>query len=70
MDMHACRDSGQIRAYGYEPKTETFRVQFVNGRTAEYKRVPYAVFMAFLHAESKGSFLHRDIKGKYDFEYV
>jgi len=68
MEMHPCRYSGQVAAFGYDPKTEELRIRFHAGGTYAYKAVPQAVFMAFLHARSKGGFVNHAIKGHYDFE--
>lgn len=68
--MHVCRGSNQVRAFGYEPKTQTFDVQFHDGRTYRYSNVPRNVFDGFLRAPSKGGYINAQIKGKYAFERV
>ncbi len=67
MDMHSC-DSSQIRRYGYDAETRMMAVEFHHGGLYHYSDVPPEVFAAFEANESKGSFLHHNIKGKYKFE--
>jgi hypothetical protein len=42
-------------------------VRFVDGSEYRYYGVPHAVFSALLEAPSKGRFVHRHLKGRYDY---
>jgi hypothetical protein len=54
----------------YYPDTSTLRVGFVSGMVYDYKNVPEKVYVSMKKAISKGSFLNRNIKDKYEFEKV
>lgn len=68
MDMHPCPGSSQIRAYGYDRERERMAIEFHAGGTYTYLKVPFFVFECFLRANSKGGYLAREIKGKYEVE--
>lgn len=67
MDMKDCTSS-QISRYGYDAEARTMAVEFRRGGLYHYSDVPPEVFAAFEASESKGSFLHHNIKGRYKFE--
>lgn len=67
MDMHFV-DSTNIEAIGYDAGTMELHVQFRNGRTYVYFDVDEWRFSEMLNAESKGSFLNREIKPNYRCE--
>lgn len=55
-----------VAQYRYDPSTKFFDVQFHGTPTVyRYKNVPSQVFEAFRAAESKGSFIHSDVKKQY-----
>lgn len=54
----------------YDPDTATLRIVYVSGMVYDYKGVPGKVYEAMKKAVSKGRYLNRYIKGKYDFEKV
>lgn len=58
--------SSNIRSYGYHPESKTLEVTFKSGGTYRYADVPKHVYDAFSSADSKGTFLHNVIKGRYE----
>ena len=54
--------STNLRAHGYDPQTETLRVEFNGGNQYDYHGVPKEMHQAFLDAPSQGSYLHSVIK--------
>lgn len=62
--------SSVVAGMNYNEATATLRVIFVSGMVYDYKKVPAKVFNAMKKATSKGTFLNRYIKGKYDFEKI
>lgn len=56
-------DSSAIAAIGYE--NGVLAVTFHNTGTYFHPGVPYAVYVAFLNAASKGHFYNAFIRGKY-----
>lgn len=72
--MIPVENSSNVKAYGFKPNVirfdgsnprNIFRVSFLNGLIYDYLDVSEEVYKKFLEAESKGSFLHRNIYGKY-----
>lgn len=57
-----------IASFNYDEETSTLKIVFLSGLIYLYKDVPKNVFLQMTEAISKGTFLNRDIKGKYDFE--
>ena len=66
--------SSNIKSIGWQAKvllenaTEPYdilRIEFLSGLIYDYLRVPQDVFLKMMEEESKGSFWHRKIKGKY-----
>jgi len=63
--------SSNIAEIGHDPSTNTLRVKFVGGRTAEYPGVTSEQHAALMGAHSIGSHLwHNHIKGNDNFKYV
>jgi hypothetical protein len=62
--------SSVIRAMHYDPGSKTLRVIFLSGAIYDYKEVPERVYENMKAAPSKGIFLNREIKGRYDFEQI
>lgn len=58
--------SQNVAAIGYDAEAKILSVQFKgSGRVYRYSNVPPQVHADFMAAESKGSFLHTDIRGQY-----
>jgi len=57
--------SNHVQYYTYDADLATLAVTFVNGSKYLYTRVPETVYNQFLRADSKGSFLHKNIIGNY-----
>jgi hypothetical protein len=58
--------SSTVAAYDYDPATQAMTVQYKSGGTYTYTGVPPKVHADFVAAGSKGSFLARHIRGRYD----
>jgi len=54
----------------YDKFTHTLRVTYVSGKIYDYKDVPEKVYSAMKAAFSKGAFLNKYVKGKFEFEKV
>lgn len=65
--MKIVEQSARIHAYGYDPTSRTLSVQFKNFKTGakpvryDYQDVPPEVFEQLEAAESKGSFITRNV---------
>ena len=59
-----------IKEYYYEKENHSLVVIFLSGMVYRYKNVPEKTFEKMKQAFSKGIFLNRFIKGKYNFERI
>jgi len=57
--------SSSLRSIGYQSRTSTLEVEFVNGGVYRYKRVPQAVVDALMKAESLGAFFNENVRDRY-----
>lgn len=57
--------SSNIKAIGYD--NNDLLVEFKNNTLYRYSSVPQKIFEDFRSAESKGKFLNKEIKGKYNY---
>ncbi|HEX7844751.1 MAG TPA: KTSC domain-containing protein [Chitinophagaceae bacterium] len=62
--------SSVISSIIYRASSATLRIVYVSGMVYDYKKVPEKVYNAMKTALSKGSFLNKYIKGKYEFEKI
>lgn len=60
-------DSSNIEAIGYDEDTQELHVQFLSGYCYVYHDVPKSIFDDLLYAPSKGSFLNREVKGRFHY---
>ena len=58
-------ESSNVDAIGFE--NQMLIVRFLNGSVYSYSNVDVETYRKFLEAESKGKFLCKFIKGKYDY---
>lgn len=61
-DIRAIENSSNVVAAGYDPETETLRVEFKGGSEYDYHGVPPEMSQAFFDAPSQGSYLSSIIK--------
>jgi hypothetical protein len=59
--------SSTISAIGYDPDTQILEVEFLNGSVYEYSGVPSSEHDGLMNADSKGKYLHANIKKVYAF---
>ncbi|MDE2103089.1 MAG: KTSC domain-containing protein [Patescibacteria group bacterium] len=57
--------SSNIAEVGWDATTETLEVQFHSGAVYQYADVPFAVFKAFVAAESVGKYFHKHVRDSY-----
>jgi hypothetical protein len=62
--------SSVIAGTMYDKRSRTLRVIYVSGMIYDYKDVPEEIYTALKTAFSKGNFLNKYIKGKFEFEKV
>ena len=59
--------STDVAEIGYDAATMTLEVVFHKGGVYQYFDVPEVVYQEFLRADSKGKFLHANIKSNYRY---
>lgn len=62
--------SSVIASYSYSEEDKVLKVIFLSGLIYDYLDVPLAVYQRMKNSLSKGSFLNREIKGKFPFRRV
>lgn len=58
-------ESSTVLSVGYDQPSETLEVEFRNGGVYQYYNVPQAVYEQFMASDSKGKFLHVNVKNSY-----
>jgi len=61
-------NSSVIKNVWYKPSLASLVVDYNNGSSYEYLDVPYFVFEGFRSAESKGRFINKHIKTRFEFK--
>jgi hypothetical protein len=62
--------SSVVRHYSYDAPGRRLRIEYVSGNVYLYLDVPAEVYEAMKKSGSKGQYLNRYIKGRYEFERV
>ena len=60
--------SSNIASVGYETEASILEVEFKNGNLYRFTRVPSAIALGLIEAESCGSYFNRNIKDRFPFE--
>ncbi len=64
------RNSSNIAQATYDEAGEILTVKFADGSTYQYDGVPRDVWLGLQHAPSAGSYLARQIKGRFNYSEV
>ena len=59
--------SSNISAIGYDADSQVLEIEFTNGAVYSYSGVPPGEYEGFMNADSKGNYLHANIKSRYSF---
>lgn len=59
--------SSNISAIGYDTDSQTLQVEFTNGVVYQYSNFPVGEYEGFMNADSKGKYLHANIKNRYSY---
>lgn len=57
--------SSAISAIGYDLATKKMKIQFKEGHTYDFCRVPEDIFKNFVNARSKGGYYNDNIRDRY-----
>lgn len=63
-------ESSLVEAVGYDPDRRELHVRLIDAGLYVYAGVDQACFDGFLHADSKGAYFNREVKGRgFPFEH-
>jgi hypothetical protein len=62
--------SSVVAAIKYDAGSATLTVIYISGLVYDYKNVPEEIYIAMKASISKGAFLNKYVKGKYEFSKV
>ncbi|HET7001923.1 MAG TPA: KTSC domain-containing protein [Puia sp.] len=62
--------SSNIASIGYDEKSETLEIEFLNGGVYQYFDVPQTIYAGIMSADSHGQYLAQNIKGRFRFSKV
>lgn len=65
--QHNLHTSSTLKSSGYDEKMDDLHVTFKDGGRYVYHDVTPEVYEAFKMAGSKGGFLHKNVKGNFEF---
>ena len=62
-------DSSNLVSVGYDEGTSTLEVE-INSGLYQYFEVPASVYEELMSSNSKGSYLHQNVKNTYNYEQI
>lgn len=62
------RGSSNLSTAAYDPETRDLRIKFQDGNEYVYHGVDPSTYRGLTLAGSAGQYLHRHIKGRFDYE--
>ncbi len=62
--------SSVIAKYSYDAPAEVLRVIYVSGSVYDYLHVPASVYVELKNSRSKGSYLNKYIKGRFNYKKI
>ena len=60
--------SSNLDSVGY--MSDSLYIRFRDGSLYVYKNVPLGVYISLMASESRGSFLHQNIMGRYQYQRI
>lgn len=63
-------ESSNIESIGYDSKSQTLEIEFLNGSIYQYFDVPERMYNELMSADSHGKYLNANIKGVYRYSKV
>jgi hypothetical protein len=62
--------SSVVKYFNYNADSHTLRIHYVSGMVYEYLEVPENVYAQLKQSKSKGTYLNKFIKGKFEYRKV
>lgn len=63
-------DSSTIDYAEYFPDRQELRIAFLNKSIYKYEKVPFNIYMGLIHAPSAGSYMWKNIRGKFTYKQI
>lgn len=63
-------ESSNIESIGYDSKSQTLEIEFLNGSIYQYFDVQHHIYDELMNADSHGKYLAAYIKGNYRYSKV
>lgn len=63
-------ESSNLNSVGYDDETNILEIEFKDNSIYQYSNVPEYIYNELLTADSKGSYLHKNIKGKFNYQRI
>ncbi len=63
-------ESSNIESIGYDSRSQTLEIEFLNGSVYQYFDVPEHIYSGLMNADSHGKYLNANIKGVYRYSKV
>ncbi len=63
-------ESSNIESIGYDSKSQTLEIEFLNGSIYQYFDVPQQIYDGLTNTDSHGKYLAANIKGYYRYSKV
>ena len=60
-------ESSLIRSIGYDDELQVLQIEFKEGHVRDYKNISAQVYHQLMHAQSKGKFYLKHIRGKFSY---
>ena len=60
-------NSSNVSSVGYDADSQTLEIEFNNGGVYQYSGVPESVYEGMMGADSKGKYIHANIKNTYPY---
>ncbi len=63
-------ESSNIESIGYDSRSQTLEIEFLNGSVYQYFDVPERIYNGLMNADSHGKYINANIKGIYRYSKV
>ena len=62
--------SSVVNSFKYDATKQILKITYNSGAIYDYLNVPLSVYQAFQRVKSKGTYLNKKIKGKFNYEKI
>ena len=62
--------SSVINSFSYDPANKILKIVYLSGAIYNYLNVPVSVYESLSKARSKGTYLNKKIKGRFEYKKI